>query len=132
MQDEKKPLKKADWTWLKTLLKDFANYRGHKHEAQYLEEIPKGAWVSWITYDDSSVRCMGSGAHKLGMPGVVDPFATPYEQQAQAKKQGVGVRDGFDIDAQGKDYTRCTKCHKHVVPVLHLQPGVTFTHLYRS
>lgn len=103
-------------------------HQGHaeQHKTQHIEQIPQGSRAAWMACDDCSTRCVGGGWHVSSLQWVVDPLADADKQNANAQQQSVRIGNPLDINRQAGDCPRCTKCNKHVIPVLDLEPGVQF------
>lgn len=98
-------------------------------EQQYPESIKattEGACTAWMACEDTSTRCIDGGMHQPCLKGVVNPLPDTDKHQTQTEQQSVCVGNTFDLDRHAHDSARCTKCHKEVVPVLNLEPGVRF------
>ena len=106
--------------------RNFEHGNAEQQKSQNVEQTPQSARPAWMACDDAATRCIDGGVHQPGLQRVVDPLPHSNEHQAQAQEQGVGIGDAFDINGQTGYCARCAKCHKDVVPVLDLEPGVRF------
>ena len=94
--------------------------------AEQVESISQDARPAWMACEDTSTRCIDGGVHQPGLQGVVDPLPDADKHQAKAEQQRVSVGNSLDLDRQAHNGARCAKCHKEVVPVLDLEPGIHF------
>ncbi len=105
---------------------NFVNRKGKQAHPEHVEQHSEDGVTAWVTCDDASARCKGGGRHEPCLQRVVDPLSNPDKHQPQAEQKRLNVGDPLHIKGQSYERTRCAKCHKEVVPVLHLKPGFRF------
>ena len=105
---------------------DFEERDTQQCDAEQVKSIPQDARPTWMACEDTTARCIDGGMHQPSLEGVVNPLADADKHQSKAEQQRVGVGNALDLNRQAHDGARCTKCHKKVVPVLDLEPGIRF------
>ena len=107
---------------------DLVNSNGDKQEAKDVEERTQEAWVSWVSANDAATGRIRIGRHEFRLERMVDPLADANEHEAEKHRESVCVRNALQLDGQSCNGSGCSESHKHVIPVLNLQPGQRFIH----
>jgi hypothetical protein len=105
---------------------NFVNRKGKQPYSEHVEQYAKDGATAWVSCDDASARCKDGGPHEPCLQRVINPLSDPDKHQSQAEQKRLNVGDPLYIKGQGRKRTCCSKCHKEVVPVLHLKPGLRF------